>query len=163
MPDFFNAFEVFEIAEQVERNGSSFYQKAAGASKDEDLKGVLLRLADMEQEHIRIFAAMKQELSGQPWAEGFEQENEAVLYLRALAAGKVFDPKEDPASFVDSLSMTDILKKAIGLEKDSIVFYTGMKELVPAEFGKGRIDGIIREEMSHVRILSERLAAMAEF
>ncbi len=163
MADFFNAFEVFEMAEQVERDGSGFYRRAAGAAKDEGLKTALLLLSEMEQEHVKIFSAMKQELSGQPWAEGFEQENEAVLYLRALATGKVFDPKENPADLVETMSMGDILRKAIVLEKDSIVFYTGMKALVPAEFGKGRIDDIIREEMLHVRMLSERLEEMKEF
>ncbi|MDA8085502.1 MAG: ferritin family protein [Nitrospiraceae bacterium] len=163
MADFFNAFEVFEMAEQVERNGSAFYRKAAGAAKDEGLKEVLLQLSGMEQEHVRIFSSMKQELSGQPWAEGFEEENEAVLYLRALASGEVFDQKENPADLVETMSMTDVLRKAIALEKESIAFYTGIKELVPAEFGKGRIDDIIREEMRHVRMLSERLDEMAEF
>ena len=160
MADFFNAFEVFEMAEQVERNGVRFYQRAAAASADEHLKDALLDLARMEQDHIRIFSTMKQELSGQPWAEGFEQENEAVLYLRALMAGKIFDEKEDPADLVGKMSMPEVLKKAIALEKDSIAFYTGIKELVPAEFGKGRMDAIIREEMRHVRILSEGLGSL---
>ncbi|MDA8387874.1 MAG: ferritin family protein [Nitrospiraceae bacterium] len=160
MADFFNALEVFEMAEQVERNGSRFYDKAAAAAADGGLKDMLLQLARMERDHIAIFSAMKNELSGQPWADGFEQENEAVLYLRALTAGKIFDARENPADLVEKMSMRDILEKAIGLEKDSIVFYSGIKELVPAEFGKGRIDEIIREEMRHVRILSEGLLSI---
>ena len=160
MADFFNAFEVFEMAEQMERNGSRFYEKAAERAADSGMKGVLLALARMEQDHIRIFSEMKKELSGQPWADGFEQENEAVLFLRALTAGKIFDVKGEAADLVAKMTMPDILKKAIGLEKDSIAFYTGIKELVPAEFGKGRMDAIIREEMRHVKILSERLEAL---
>jgi len=56
--------------------------------------------------------------------------------------------------------MEDILQKAIGMEKDSIVFYLGIKELVPERLGKGRIDAIIREEMNHITSLSKRLAAL---
>ncbi len=163
MADFFNAFEIFEIAEQIERNGGGFYRKAASFTKDEELRGVLLQLASMEDDHIRVFSSIKKELAGQPWAQGFEQENEAVLFLRAMAAGKVFDAGKGPAELAKEMSMADILNKAIGLEKDSIVFYTGIRELVPAEFGMGRIDAIIKEEMRHVRVLSERLASMAEF
>lgn len=163
MSVFFNAFEIFEMAEQIERNGGSFYRKVAEATTDEDLRGVLLQLASMEDDHIKVFSSMKEELAGQPWAQGFEQENEAVLFLRAMAYGKVFDTQKDPAVLVGEMSMTDTLNKAISLEKDSIAFYTGIKELVPAEFGKGRIDAIIKEEMRHVRILSERLASMSEF
>jgi rubrerythrin len=53
--------------------------------------------------------------------------------------------------------MKKILKAAIEAEKDSIVFYLGMKEAVPDNLGKGRLDHIIREEMGHVRLLSKRL------
>ena len=38
-----------------------------------------------------------------------------------------------------------IFRAAIGLEKDSIIFYLGMKELVPENLGKNRIDKIIKE------------------
>ncbi len=163
MADFFNAFEIFEMAEQIERNGGAFYRKAAAETQDEDLKGVLLQLASMEDDHIKVFSAMKEELAGQEWAQGFEQENEAVLFLRALVSGKVFDARKDPAALMDETSMASILNKAIALEKDSIAFYTGIKDLVPPEFGKGRIDAIIKEEMRHIRVLSERLASMSEF
>jgi rubrerythrin len=53
-----------------------------------------------------------------------------------------------------------ILKEAITAEKDSIVFYLGMKELVPETLGKKRIDAIIKEEMSHIKLLSKELVAV---
>ena len=49
---------------------------------------------------------------------------------------------------------------AIGLEKDSIVFYLGMKEMVPERLGGSRIDGIIREEMRHVNDLSREFETL---
>jgi rubrerythrin len=45
----FNAFEIFEIAEQIERNGVKFYRKAAKGISDQDLRQTLLELADMEE------------------------------------------------------------------------------------------------------------------
>jgi len=56
--------------------------------------------------------------------------------------------------------MKEILKAAILAEKDSIVFYLGMKEMVPEDFGKAKIDIITKEEMSHIKLLSTRLAAL---
>jgi len=35
-----------------------------------------------------------------------------------------------------------------------------MKELVPEKFGKNRIDNIIKEEMKHIRLLSNRYASL---
>ena len=56
--------------------------------------------------------------------------------------------------------MRDILKAAIEAEKDSIVFYLGMKESIPEAFGRQKMDAIIKEEMEHIRILSKELVAL---
>ena len=54
----------------------------------------------------------------------------------------------------------DILRMAIGLEKDSIVFYLGMKAMVPERLGRGKIDEVITEEMGHVDSLSRELETL---
>ncbi|MFV9644757.1 MAG: rubrerythrin, partial [Desulfobacterales bacterium] len=66
-----------------------------------------------------------------------------------------FEKKIDNTS-----SIKDILKEAILAEKDSIVFYLGMKEMVPENFGKAKIDAIIKEEMTHIQLLSKELVAL---
>ena len=61
----FNADEVFEMAEQIERNGAKFYR--AAAKKFPSLRDVLLELAAMEDDHEKTFAAMRGQLSaGEP-------------------------------------------------------------------------------------------------
>ena len=54
----FNADEVLAIAEQIERNGMVFYEKAAERFRGDE-KRTLLRLADMEVTHQQVFAAMR--------------------------------------------------------------------------------------------------------
>jgi rubrerythrin len=56
--------------------------------------------------------------------------------------------------------MKEVLKAAIEAEKDSIVFYLGMKDIVPDALGKKRIDDIIKEEMGHIRLLSKELVKL---
>ncbi|MCK4783917.1 MAG: hypothetical protein KAV87_09220, partial [Desulfobacteraceae bacterium] len=91
----------------------------------------------------------------------FDPDGQAALYLRAMADGHVFDVKADPVElFTGKETMEDILQTAIGMEKDSIVFYLSMKELVPQRLGKDRIQGIIKEEMAHIASLSKELAAL---
>ena len=58
----FNADEVFEMAEQIERNGARFYRTAA--EKFPEVNPLLLELAAMEDKHEKTFAAMRSELSG---------------------------------------------------------------------------------------------------
>jgi len=158
----FNADEVFEMAEEIEGNGAKFYRKAAEAAKDATVKDELLKLAEMEDEHERTFAAMRKELSAEDMTPtAFDPEGEAALYLRAFADGHVFDPKADPSDkLTGGESPADIYATALGLEKDSIVFYLGMKEMVPERLGKDKLDRIVREEMSHIVILNKRLEAL---
>ncbi|MDL2268789.1 ferritin family protein [Desulfosarcina sp. OttesenSCG-928-A07] len=151
----FNANEVFEIAEQIERNGAAFYRKAAAQVSDADSKTFLLELAAMEDDHEKTFATMRANLTdNEKITTVFDPNGDAEAYLKALADTRVFFDKE-----IDTSSMKSILTAAIQAEKDSIVFYLGMKEMVPESLGKSQIDSIIKEEMSHIRIISKRLVA----
>ena len=40
-------------------------------------------------------------------------------------------------------------------EKDSVVLYTAMKDLVPENLGKETIDKLIKEEMSHISLIQD--------
>ena len=149
----FNADEVFEIAEQIERNGAEFYRTAAENIADADKKKLLIDLAEMEDEHEQTFRTMRSELTqDEKIVTTFDPEGESENYLRALADTRVFYEKN-----IDCSSLKEVLKSAITAEKDSIVFYLGMKDIVPAHLGKQRLDGIIKEEMSHIRLLSKEL------
>jgi len=58
----FNADEVFEIAEQIERNGAKFYLTAAENITDKDKKKILIQLANMEKDHEKTFQILRSEL-----------------------------------------------------------------------------------------------------
>lgn len=151
----FNADDIFEMAQQMERNGATFYKTAAAAIDDEQSKEFLLELAEMEVGHEKTFAEMRSALSAPEKASTvFDPEGESVHYLRALADTRVFFEKE-----IDTSSIEVILKDAIAAEKDSIVFYLGMREAVPENLGRSRLDDIIKEEMGHIRMLSKALVA----
>lgn len=151
----FNANDVFEMAEQIERNGAVFYRKAAADIADPGAKNFLLDLAAMEDNHEKTFAGMRKGLTQAEKVQTvFDPDNEAAAYLKALADTRIFFQKE-----IDTSSLQAILKAAILAEKDSIVFYLGMKDLVPEPLGQSRLDGIIKEEMSHIKLLSHRLVA----
>ena len=117
----FNADEIFEMAEQMERNGAKFYHDAAeGVSGNE--KEWLLQLAAMEDAHEKIFQSIRSTLSADDaQSTVFDPEGESALYLRALVDTKVFYEKD-----IDTSNMRGILKAAIQAEKDSIVFYLGI-------------------------------------
>jgi len=160
----FNIDEVLEMAEQIERNGVIFYRRMADGIGDQALADQLNALAKMEKNHEKTFQSMRKDLSTREKAPTlFDPEGEAVLYLRALADLRVFDREAEEAfALPEGLSLEEkmekVLREAIHREKESIVFYLGLKELVGEKMGRDKIDPIIKEEMKHIRLLNNNLA-----
>jgi rubrerythrin len=159
----FNADEILEMAEQIERNGARFYRKAAELVKDAAVSKLLQDLALWEDGHKRVFANMRADLAHQEREQMvFDPEHEASMYLRAMADGHVFDARVDPTDTLTGKELAqDILQMAIGQEKDSIVFYTGLKEMISETAGRERIEEIIKEEMGHIGFLSREIAVLS--
>jgi rubrerythrin len=158
----FNAEEVLQMAEQIERNGARFYRRAAEFVKDPAVNKLLLELAAWEDGHEKLFASMRARLSEREREKTvFDPEGEGGMYLKAMADGYVFDVKKDPAAqLTGKESAKDILTEAIGKEKDSIVFYLGLKEFAPESLGKEKIEGVIKEEMRHIGYLNRHITAL---
>lgn len=156
----FNADEVFEMAEQIERNGAKFYRDAA--EKFPQLGELFNDLAEMEVNHIQTFAEMRKELAGtQAEPVVFDPDGEAQMYLQVMADNHVFNPKADPTEQLAGKDTPEaVLNMAIGLERDSIAFYVGIKEAVSRRAGKDKVDDIIKEEVSHVAILKKKLDSL---
>ncbi|MHC4715532.1 MAG: hypothetical protein ACYS5V_01045 [Planctomycetota bacterium] len=157
----FNADEVFEMAEQIERNGAAFYRKAAAGAAS-SRAATLEKLAAMEDDHEKTFHQIRTELASEgKLMRGFDPEGESARYLQAMVDGKVFDFDAEPAGkLTGGESVEEILQTAIGLEKDSIVFYLVMKESVPAGAARDAVDQIIAQEVGHIAMLSAELAAV---
>jgi rubrerythrin len=155
----FNADEIFEMAEQIEQNGAKYYRKAAAGAGDLRVRQLLVGLAAMEDRHEKVFADLRKHLTEQQKQPiTFDPDDQAGAYLRALADGCVFDVSADPSErLTGKETAEEIYRTAIGLEKDSIVFYLGVLDMVNERLDKDRIDDIIKEEMRHVATLSNEL------
>ncbi|UCG57435.1 MAG: ferritin family protein [Phycisphaerales bacterium] len=154
-----NVFEVLDIAEQIERNGAKFYRRAAELFADGSIEKLFLDLATWENAHVRVFANMRAELSEQNWESGgFEPTRLDLPDAQVMAGLAVFGVRPNPAEeLTGNEEVANIIRMAIQKEKDSIVYYTGLKDFVLSKAGKAKIDEIIAEEMRHVRILGESL------
>ncbi len=160
----FNADEVFGMAEQIERNGSKFYRYAAERAGDAALRQRLIGLSEWELRHEKRFHEMRTQLTEadrQPTA--YDPEGENSMFVQTMADGHVFDISADPTERLKGTeSIPELLRIAIGIEKDSIVFYLGMKGLIPSRESKEKIDDIIREEMGHIAVLSSQLSMLGQ-
>lgn len=153
----FNTTEILEMAVKIEKNGQKFYKKAASIVDNADAKQFLLDLVEMELKHEQTFSTMQAELKNADKENvTFDPNNEAGLYLQAMADGHVFDPNEDPEkSLTGKVSLADIFKTAIQAEKDSIIFYIALQDLVQTDSEKNKIQLIINEEKSHIAMLNK--------
>jgi rubrerythrin len=158
----FNADEIFEMAEEIERNGAKFYREAAQKAVDSDTKIMLLSLASMEEGHQQTFAQMRRELAtDEKEATTFDPDNQVAQYLRTMADFHGTEGKVSPTETLTGReSMSEILKIALQAEKNSIAFYVGIKDLVSSKSAKQRIQAIIIEEMAHVSTIGGRLQAI---
>jgi rubrerythrin len=158
MSAIFNAEEIFRIAEQIERNGVLFYEKAAERFQGE-ARQRLAALSVMEKVHGQLFTAMRKEIfEGDSRDAMPDPDQEVQKYLAAFADGTIFTVKSDPAGLLTGTeSPEEIIRLAIQLEKDSVVFYVGIREAVPELMGRDKIEKIIKEEMSHITLLGEAL------
>ncbi len=158
----FNADEIFKIGVQIEKNGYAFYSAAAQRSSDDQIKQLLGELAHWEERHIEIFEKLRKELSAQAdvMAE-FDPDNTVHLYLKSIADSKVFVKGQKMDGELDICnSPSDVLATALAFEKDSVVFYSSMKEAVRSDLGKEDIDKLIREELLHVGIITQELTKL---
>ena len=158
----FNAEEIFEMAEEIERNGAKFYRQTASNASDKETKQMLLDMAAMEDGHLKTFEEMREQLSGQEkgWTI-FDPDNQSVLYLQAMADARGYEGKITPTKeLTGNETLREILEIALNSENESVVFYLGLKGLVPVRAGGDKVEAIIMEELSHITTLLKKLKSL---
>jgi rubrerythrin len=154
--------EIFEMAEQIERNAAKFYQDAAQMASNEATKKTFRDLSTMEDGHLKIFQEMRKHLGPEEKEQTtFDPDNEAVAFLQAMAGSHGSEGKKGRTEkLTGKESIREIFEIAVNAEKDSVVFYTAIKEMVAPGSGKDRVETIINEELGHLTVLKLELARL---
>jgi len=152
----FTGREMLETAIEIERNGYAFYSELAREGK---AKLTFEYLASQEKRHEKLFQGMLDTLGQPPAPESYT--GELALYIKTLASGSIFKNPREAAEKAKKLSPGEAVRTAIGIEKDSILYYGEMKGLVSRE-NRSLVDRIIGEERGHVLRLSEVLTQIGE-
>ena len=150
---FFSGRELINIAIGIEKNGAAFYDFLVKSTKEAMARDVYRYLADKEKEHIGIFTSMLSSVGEYQPPETYTEEY--ALYLKALVDSSVFTDDQVARDMAQKVgSEAEALQIALGAEKDSIVFYSEMRDLVrPSD--REVVDKVINEERSHLRQLSD--------
>ena len=151
----YNISEVFEIAEQIERNGYAFYQKAAEIAEEESAKKFLLDLAAMEMDHEKLFIQMKKKFTSGEMESPFDGDEVALSYLQAMVDGDVFmNIKPTDELLKGDETVSEIKKLAIEFEKNTVVYFLSLRNAIRDEEDKEKIEKLVNEEIQHITILT---------
>jgi len=148
MTDTFAGSEIVELGIQIEKNGRDFYNTLVNQSKNQKIKEIFKYLAREEGKHIATFQNILNSVEKYEPPEAYPQEYFA--YLNALASNHVFT-REDKGEELAGKTGSDkeAIDLGIGFEEKSIIFYEGMKKVVP-ENGQKLIDELIAQEQCHL-------------
>jgi rubrerythrin len=147
----FSIDEILEQAIQIETLGHQFYTEMADKfMKDEELRKLFLALAEKEIEHKNYYVCMKDMVDrSEPEALDWE---EVSHYMRAFVESEFFLGNKKSLTGMDKINtVAEAVKYAIGFEKDTLLYFLGLRDVAPQ---KAAVDSIIDEERCHIRWLS---------
>jgi rubrerythrin len=150
---FFSGSELLEIAIGIERNGMAFYQALADKTENRAVKDTYNYLAGEEKKHLDTFQGMSDSLGQVKPPETYTEEY--MLYLKSLVDSAVFSNVTEAQQKAGKISdEIEALDTGIQAEKDSILFYTELQNLV-RELDRKVVLKVLDEEKNHLRQLWE--------
>lgn len=156
MAEFFNAADVIGAAVEMEKRGQAVYRGLARSLGDGQVKRFFENLAAEEARHEELFSAMAARV-GDVELPAWSSMAEYCDYLSALLdSHALFSPGQADALFASASSLEDAVHASMKLEKDSMLFFQEMLQLVPGA-EHAHIWECIEEERRHLRQLASLL------
>lgn len=151
MGNLFSGSEIVELGIQIEKNGRDFYNGLIGKSKKDKAKEIFDFLAKEEEKHIIIFQRILNSVQKYEPSESYP--GEYFAYMAALAGDYVFTRKNTGSEIAKKVKNdAEAIDLGIRFEKDSVIFYENMTNVVPKDEHK-IIDELIMQELGHLRKL----------
>ena len=148
----FSPAELINIAIGIERSGITFYDIMSRTTDSEMAKEIFEEFVEMERGHLNLFQDMLSGTGDDKPADASTPEYSG--YLQALIDDAVFT---NDAVMSETVTQADsdikALEVGISAEKDSILFYQSIKDVMPRS-ALSALDRIISEEKSHLQQLT---------
>jgi len=147
----FQAAEVLDMAIEIERKGLAFYRGCAVVRANEKVAELFEYAGEQEQRHIEVFTRMKRDLDQYTLPESYP--GETLSYIDGLIGDTAFATVDEAACAAEEMSdVGEAIATAVAMERSSIAFYSGLRDLV-RESERAAVDEIIAEEHRHIRRL----------
>ncbi|EKE01536.1 MAG: rubrerythrin [uncultured bacterium] len=145
MTKLFYLSEIVKFAIEKEKESIALYKELSEKVSNNNMKDLFHQLMLDEEKHEDFYVNLLKTVP-QEQSPGVKENEEYDAYMQEL----IFTSRAVPHLRLENL--TDIksaLDYAAAREKDSIVFYVGLKNYLP-EHNKEKIDPIINEESRHM-------------
>lgn len=118
-----------EIAIETERIGNEVYRKLAARHEEEtELHDLFKRLAEDEKLHESRLRELGDQLDEEAGRKLTDEDSE---YLRSVSWREIFHGDPDPIAAADRVvSRKDALEMASRLERSTLVYYSGVRDLL---------------------------------
>ena len=146
----FSIREVIDQAVQTEKLGYQFYTATAEKFKDsKGLRDLFTQLAQKELLHEKRFRELF-DITEDDKPENWE---DAEQYLRAIVESEFFLGKNKSLPSLEGVkTVEDAVNFAIGFEKETLLYFYGIREAVKEH---EVVEEIINEERSHIMWLNK--------
>lgn len=141
--------EVVKFAIEKEIESFNLYKNLSEKASDPTIKKLFSYLMEQEKAHKNFFNTMLASVKIDHTTSTKNDEYQAYVQ-ELIAESRVIAP----FSSLNYNDLNNVFDYAIGREKDSIVFYTALKNVIDAS-SHVHLDEIIREEGSHIMKILE--------
>lgn len=153
MGNIFSGSEIVELGIQIEINGRDFYDVLSTLSKDAKARELFSFLKGEEEKHIATFKKLLGSVRKYEPVDSYP--GEYIAYMKSLSGEHVFTKKNKGSQIARAVKTDkEAIDLGIGFEKDSIIFYEGIKKSVES-YDIKVVEDLIRQEQDHLIRLSD--------
>lgn len=151
-----DARELIRMAKKDEDVGVVFYEALAEKVTDPKLGERFLEIRKQEETHSKRFQEMLDGLGDYVPREDSSGDYEGY-YSAFLSKHEYMQDQDSVEKARNAASDVDAIKLALAQEKDTLLFFLEMKELIPSGQNREFVQAVIEEEREHITELSEML------
>ncbi len=154
----FTITDICNIAVQIECNGERTYKHASEIAVNPQFSRLFSMMAEEERRHAEWFQNLK---SARPILPEHQE-------LEAMGKNLLQDMVKDQTFSLDSVSLAkaegseEILEQLITFERDTILIYEFLSEIIEEAEAKKELANIVAEENRHIEHLTEMVVDMQE-
>lgn len=151
MASFVNAADVIAAAVEIERRGHKFYEKASQDADSAEARDFFAFMAKEELRHEQVFESMLKRVGGLDLPLDVSNKEYLAYVESSLDSHMLFN--EDAA-----VPRGNPYYTALSFEKDTIIYFLAMMDLVP-ESERQQVIQCIDEEKGHMVLINDKRKA----